>query len=374
MSKSLRVCSRCVLDETAELEFDEDGVCHYCRKWDEIAPQLEEKQKNGDAYFSDLKKRLKREGGPRYDSIIGLSGGVDSSYVALLAKRLQLNPLLVHFDNGWNSEVAVSNIKKIANSCGFDLETYVIDWQEFRDLQRAFFRASVLDVEMLTDHAIMAVLMRLSRKHRTRNVLSGNNYATEFGMPEEWSWNKMDYTNIKAIHSQFGERNLKTFPVLTTWTWLAINKLGIGLNYLQLLDYLPYRKETALKELQEEFDWVYYGGKHYESTFTKFYQAHYLPEKFGIDKRKAHYSSLIRNGEISRDEVLEILKSPPYDPQELEQDREYVLKKLGFTEQEFDAILRAKTVAHTDYRSDHQLFKKAQRVYRGVQKAVGLKR
>ncbi len=185
---SLTVCRTCVLDTSAkELTFDDAGICNYCNSYKPVKLKLEENVRDEKNYFTQLKTRLKNEAGGQYDCIVGLSGGVDSSYVALLAKRLGLNPLLVHFDNSWNSEISVSNIKKIVQKCGFDLYTYVIHWPEFRDLQRSFFKASVLDIEMLTDHAIMAVLFQLSRKHKTKNVLSGNNLATEYGMPPSWS-------------------------------------------------------------------------------------------------------------------------------------------------------------------------------------------
>jgi N-acetyl sugar amidotransferase len=328
-------------------------VCEYCREWEQINQRLAKNLENSQAYFDDLTTRLGRRGQRGYDSILGLSGGVDSSYSALVAKRLGLNPLLVHLDNGWNSEIAVSNIKKIARACQFDLDTYVIDWAEFRDLQRAFFKASVIDIEMLSDHAIFAVLLKLARKHGIRTVLSGNNYATEFGMPQSWVWNKQDFTNIKAIHRQFGEVKLRTYPVLTSWKFIAITKLGYGMEYVEILNHLPYRKALALQELEKEFDWVYYGGKHYESTFTKFYQTYVLPVKFGVDKRRAHLSSLIRNREITREEALETLKELPYDKDTIEAERDFVLKKLGFSLAEFESMMAEPPKPHLHYASDH---------------------
>lgn len=368
----MKVCCDCVLDETVDqLVFDQAGRCSYCLDYDAIRPGLEEKLRDGEEFLATIKTRLGREARGSYDAILGISGGVDSSYVALLAKRLGLNPLLVHFDNGWNSETAVSNIKKISTSCDFDLETYVINWKEFRDLQRAFFKASVLDIEMITDHAIMAVLYQLSRKHKTRNVLSGNNLATEFGMPPVWSYNKRDFTNIRAIHKRFGEVPLKTFPVLTTWKWLLISKLGVGMNFIEVLNYLPYKKSQALEELEREFDWQYYGGKHYESTFTRFYQAYVLPEKFGIDKRKAHFSSLIRNGELTREQALAQLELPLYAPGELARDIDYVTKKLGFSSAEFEQIMASPPRPHNSYPSDEFLFRKLQGVYRFMRPGRG---
>jgi N-acetyl sugar amidotransferase len=367
------VCKECILDHTAtDLGIDEHGVCHFCREYRDVKATLEKNLEESEDYFRALREQLGQAQQGKYDSIIGLSGGVDSSYVALLANRMGLNPLLVHFDNGWNSETAVSNIKKISNSCSFDLDTYVIDWPEFRDLQRSFIQASVVDIEMLTDHAIIAALFRLAKKHNVKYVLSGTNQATEFGLPRSWIWNKLDWVNIKAIHSKFGELKLKTFPRLPTWRYIAMRRLGLGIQFLSPLDHIEYRKSKAIDELQTEFDWQYYGGKHYESVFTKFYQAHILPNKFNIDKRKAHLSSLVRNGEMSRDEALKELKSPLYDQEQLENDMTFVLKKLGFSRQEFEQIMREVPVPHRNYGTDETQFEIVLGAYHKFRGAIGM--
>jgi tRNA(Ile)-lysidine synthase TilS/MesJ len=302
--------------------------------------------------ISALVQRVKARKRGEYDSILGLSGGVDSSYIAFLAMCTKLKPLCVHFDNGWNSDVAVKNIRKIIDVTGFDLYTYVIDWKEFRDLQRSFIMAGVVDIEMLTDHAIFASLFRIGKERRISTVLSGTNFVTEHGMPRLWSWNKMDLTNIKDIQNRFGQLRIKSFPTMRNLSWLLMRQFGFGGVFEEPLNCINYSKSGAIRKLVEVFDWEDYGGKHYESIFTKFYQAYILPQKFLIDKRMVHYSALIRNKEITRVEACDMLKRPLYDAGELKRDKLFVLKKLGFSESEFDDIMKANPIPHDYYKSD----------------------
>jgi hypothetical protein len=260
-----------------------------------------------------------------------------------------LNPLCVHFDNGWNSEIAVNNIKKIVSKCNFDLETYVIDWPEFKDLQRSFLKAGVIDIEMLTDHAILATMFKLRAKHKIDYVLSGNNYVTEHGMPSSWVWDKADFVNIKNIHKIYGTKKIKKFPATSKFKMRLNHKFGLGGTYAEPINMVNYSKTKVMEELKKEFDWQYYGGKHYESVFTKFYQAYILPLKFNVDKRKVHLSALIRNGEITKEEALQALKADLYNPLELVNDKQYVLKKLDFSEEEFDKIMKEKPNRHADF-------------------------
>lgn len=339
-----------------DIVFDTHGVCNHCYHFDTQLPRFALSEAQSKARLQALVSEVKNnQGSKKYDSIVGLSGGIDSSYVALLAKQQGLNPLVVHFDNGWNSEIAVSNIHKIVEKLGFDLYTYVIDWEEFRDIQRAFIRASVVDIEMVSDHAIFASMFNIAREHGIKYVLSGTNFCTEHTMPRSWYWRKQDLTNLRDIHAKFGEVKLKSYPMLGTLRFQAARKMGWGQRYIEMLNVIPYRRVEVLETLKQEFDWRYYGGKHYESTFTKFYQAYVLPEKFGIDKRRAHYSDLIHNGEMTRGEALELLAKPPYDPNELQSDRAYVLKKLGFSQAEFDQIMREAPVAHDAFKTDQWL-------------------
>jgi N-acetyl sugar amidotransferase len=337
---------------SVSLEFDEQGRCNYCV---DSASTLENLKLSSDQVaksLENLAKEIKSTASGEFDCLIGLSGGVDSSYVAYLAKQMNLKVLAVHFDNGWNSETAVNNIKKIVDRCGFEYVTYVINWPEFKDLQRSFFLAGVLDIEMLTDHAIYAAMFKLAREYKIKHVLSGSNFNTEHGLPKQWSWVKQDIKNIRAIHKQYGKRPLKSFPIMGITKYGLIRAFKLGATFHKPLDMVNYNKTKAMETLKEEFDWNYYGGKHYESTFTKFYQAHVLPHKFGIDKRRAHLSSLIRNGEITREEALAEIDKPLYDPVELSNDLAYVAKKLSFTEDELKKILDESPIPHDHYPSD----------------------
>jgi hypothetical protein len=232
--------------------------------------------------------------------------------------------------------------------------TYVIDWREFRDLQRAFLRASVVDIELITDHAIIAATIGIARQHRIRHLISGENIATEHGLPSAWIWPKLDWTNIRAIHEAFGSVTLRTFPHLSTSRWAAMQLVGGGLETVRLLDLVPYRRDVAAATLARELGWREYGGKHHESAFTKYYQGAILPTKFGIDKRRAHLSDRLRNGELTRDDALAAIARPPYDPTDLKVESDYVRKKLGFDESEWAAMLSAPPRSHAEFRSDRR--------------------
>jgi N-acetyl sugar amidotransferase len=287
--------------------------------------------------------------------VIGLSGGVDSTYVALQARRLGLRPLAVHLDNGWNSELAVHNINEIVDRLGLVLHTHVIDWAEFRDLQRAYLKASVVDIEVLTDHAIFALLYRLAGKHGIKHILSGTNVATEYVLPPHWIFNKSDHVNIRAIHAAFGEAPLKTYPFLD----LKVKKwhqMVRGVTSHSILNLMPYVKADVKKVIARELGWRDYGGKHFESVFTRFYQGVMLSEKFGIDKRKAHLTNLIYSDQITKAAALEELEKPTYDLALQAQDREFVAKKLGFTMDEFEAIMRMPMRRHEEFAVERSVY------------------
>jgi N-acetyl sugar amidotransferase len=352
-----------------DITFDADGVCSHCRRADALLPTIRWTEEESERRLASIAARIRNDGAGRdYDSVMGLSGGVDSSYVAYLARRIGLRPLAIHFDNGWNSELAVENIQRVVEGCGFDLYTYVIDWREFRDLQRAFLRASVVDIELLTDHAIVAAMSTIARQHRIGYVLSGENLATEHGLPRAWVWRKYDWTNIQAIHAAYGSVELRTYPHVSALRW-AMEVAGRGLRKVQLLNYITYRRDEAAATLAREFGWREYGGKHHESAFTKFYQGAILPRKFGIDKRRAHLSDRIRNGELTRDEALAEVARPPYGPDELRVESEYVRKKLGFDEAEWEAIMAAPPRSHREFASDRRLTDPAVRLLRGARRA-----
>ncbi len=345
------ICKYCVMD-TSDLDivFDKEGVCNHCidffKKKDDYHFTLEQEKIN----LENLKKRLIRRKKGTYDSVLGLSGGVDSSYLAYLAMELDLNPLCIHFDNGWNSNIAVRNVRNIIEKTGFDLYTFVMDWPEFRDLQLSFIRAGVVDIEMTTDHAIFASMFKIRKKFGASSILSGTNYLTEHGMPESWSWQKLDISNIRSIHKKWGSIKLKEYPTIpgSLW-WEAATRFGFAGHFEEPLNQINYKKEEAMGTLANVFDWEYYGGKHYESTFTKFYQGYILPEKFNIDKRKMHLSAQVRIGEITRDDAIDELNKPLYKSNELRRDMAFFLKKLGFTKEEFGKIMAQKPVKHSQY-------------------------
>jgi N-acetyl sugar amidotransferase len=366
MSES-KVCSRCVMDSSAaEIAFDAAGVCNFCR---EYAARLQaahsgaaDRAARRERFLQSIRDAGK---GREYDCVVGVSGGVDSSYVLYLAVRNGLRPLAVHLDNGWNSELASHNIASLVTGLGVDLYTHVIDWSENRDLQLSFFRANVVDIELLMDNAMLALNYRQAARHGVKHILSGANLATEgLTMPAGWSNYKRDVRNIRAIHRRFGTLPIKTHPLLSTarHAWYEIVR---GIRWHALLDYFDYNKFEALEILQREVGYKPYPYKHYESVFTRFYQAYILPRKFGFDKRRVHLSTLVVSGQMSRDEALRMLETPPYpDARQQEQDRVFVMKKLGFGEQEFERYMREPGVAHATYGTELPMYRALVRIYR----------
>ena len=348
-----QTCSICVMDSSAkEIVFDSDLVCNFCKEASKEINKYKftiEEEKNN---LKILQKRIQSSKSSKYDSLIGVSGGVDSSYLVLLAIKLKLNPLLVHFDNGWNSNEAISNINKIVEFSNFDYMTYVIDWQEFKSLQRSFIKANVIDIELLTDHAIFASIFKIAKENKIKSILSGTNYLSEHGIPRTWTWNKLDLRNIKDIHSNFENTRINSFPKTSTFKWFLMRQFSIGGSFEEPLNIINYDKEKAKEELKKSFDWEDYGGKHFESVFTKFYQSYILPQKFGVDKRRAHLSALIRSGQRKRKSVIKELARPFYDKEGLKAEKAYIIKKLGFSENEFDEIMTHNPVPHDFYKTD----------------------
>lgn len=357
--KKYQECTQCVLstDDDPYITFDATGVCQYCRQYSVDTIRLQKAGKPGTTAFEDMINTIKRAGqGRKYDCIIGISGGVDSTYLAYLAKASGLRPLAVHFDNGWNSELAVMNIEKIVTKLDLDLHTLIVEWDEFRDLQTAFLKASVIDIELVTDHAMLATLYRLALKNKIRYILSGHNQVTEAVLPKHWYHDKRDHVHIRSIHALFGTIPLKTFPQLDTWLKFRVEWSRI--KSVSLLDYIPYNSHQVREFLVQELGWRDYGGKHYESVFTRFYQGYILPRKFGVDKRRAHLSNLICAGQISRDEAIAQLAKPTYSPELQKQDYEYVMKKLQLSEETFQQLLEMPVKLHTDYPVDVSLYER----------------
>lgn len=352
-----RQCALTVMDNIADpdIRFDKDGVCQYYHDYQKAAAEGVFTGEAGTKKVAELIGSIKEAGrGKQYDCLIGLSGGVDSTYVAWLAKQHGLRPLAVHLDNGWDSELAVKNVENIITRCGFDLSTLVIDWDEFRDIQLAYLRASVVDIEVVSDHAIFSSMYRLARKHGISCILSGTNIVTEQIMPPSWLYSKMDFANLEDIHNRYGRIKLKTYPSFNFKQYVYYSAV-LKLTPVSILNYVPYNKAQVKEIIQAELGWRDYGGKHYESQFTKFYQAYILPEKFHIDKRKAHLSTLICSGQISKQFAEDELAKPLYEPSQLKADREYVCKKLGITDAEFGEIMTLPVQPHSAFRSDRKL-------------------
>ncbi len=345
------------MDTTAsEIEFDTKGVCNYCRAYDQIAKKRIISGREGEQKLQKIVQRIKEYGrNKEYDCVIGLSGGVDSSFVAYQVKRLGLCPLAIHFDNGWDSEIAIKNIDNIIRKLNFNLYTYTIDWEEFKDLQLSFLKASVVDIEMITDHATVCVIYEIASKNNIKYILGGTNIATEGIMPLSWGYAKWDSRNIKAIQKRFGKKKMDKFPTYSLFD-MILAKYIRKIHLVEILNYIDYNREKAKKILKRELGWQDYGKKHYESIFTKFYQAYILPTKFNIDKRKAHLSTLICSGYITREQALEELQNPLYDSKELQRDKKHVLKKLDLSEKEFEEIMHLPVKSHLDYANNQWLF------------------
>ena len=359
--KDYWVCVRCVMDTTdPDIIFDENGICNHCHEFEQakglhnLSP-AEAKQK-----LDEMVAMIKKAGqNKRYDCITGVSGGVDSTYTVYLLKQLGLRPLVVHLDNGWNSELAVQNIENIITKLGFDLYTRVLNWNEFKELQLAYLKASVLDLEALTDHAISATLFEQANKYGIKYIMAGTNRVTEAILPLNWRYaNKTnDAVNIKAINKQFRKKPIKDFPLLSfqkhTYYW-KVKKI----QWVSPLDYVNYDKATAKKIIEAELGWRDYGGKHYESVWTRFFQGYYLPKKFGYDKRRAHYSSMICSGLLTRDQALNMMDEPIYPTELLKSDMSFVVKKFGLTINEFNHLLEEPPKKATEYPSNYFLFHK----------------
>lgn len=343
-----RICKRCIMDTTdKEIVFDSNGVCNHCKDAEKRLNLIFKNKVHYERMIANVKSAGK---GREYDCVIGISGGVDSSYVAWLVKNLGLRPLAVHFDNGWDSELAVQNIRELLEKLSIPLYTYVINWQEFRDLQLSFLKASTPDSEIPTDHMIFAVLNFVAYKKHIKYIISGTNTTSESILPQSWSYGHMDWRYIKDVHRIYGERKLKTYIHQSLLDYIYYNYVAKIITF-SILDYIDYDKEKAKEFLIKEFGWRDYGGKHFESFYTRFYQAYILPQKFGVDKRRMHYSSLIVAGQMDRDEALKKIQLPQYTTNELEQDLEYFCEKMQISESEFRIIMETPPKSFRDYKN-----------------------
>ena len=356
----MQICNRCVMDTSdSKITFDELGVCDHCTTFDRDIKPNWDTSSIGKKKIVKIADDIKKAGsGKEFDCIIGMSGGVDSSYLVYLATiELGLKPLVFHVDAGWNSQQAVHNIEQITDRLGLDLYTEVIDWEEMKDLQLSFFKSGVPHIDTPQDHAFFATMYKFANKHGIKHILTGGNYSTEcIRNPLEWMYFQSDDRQIKDIHKRFGRAKLKNFP-LTNILWHKIYLPYFKrIKVYRPLDFMPYHKEEATQKLVDEFGYQRYAQKHFESRFTRFYESYWLPEKFGFDTRKVQFSSLILTGQMTRKEALEKLKIPAYDPDTIEHDFEYIASKLEIPITELRSYLDAPNKSYRDYKNQQMVY------------------
>jgi N-acetyl sugar amidotransferase len=378
INNGYKVCVNCVMDTTdSRIQFNEKGVCDHCIKYyNQILPKWHT-DKRGREELDVLVQKIKKNGaGKDFDCIIGMSGGIDSSYLTYLASHeLGLRPLIFHVDAGWNSQIAVNNIEKMVDKLGLDLYTEVINWEEMRDLQLAFFKSGVSHIDTPQDHAFFATMYKFAEKHKVKYILTGANYSTEcIRNPIEWMYYQSDSIQLRDIHKKFGTRPLKSFPTTSILRHKIYLPYIKGIKVIRPLNYLPYMKDEAVKLLMDEFGWQAYPQKHFESRFTRFYEGYWLPEKFGYDTRKVQFSSLILTGQMTRTEALEKLKEPALDKNTARQEFEYVATKLGISGEELQSYFDAPNKTYKDYKSQESLYMIGAKVMRLLGLELGGKR
>jgi N-acetyl sugar amidotransferase len=361
----------------SKIVFDEKGVCDHCNTYYKSTLPNWRTDTIGRAELEKDVAKIKKGGaGKDFDCIIGMSGGIDSSYLTYLAKEeLGLRPLVFHVDAGWNSQEAVNNIEKVVDHLGLDLYTEVIDWEEMRDLQLAYFKSGVPHIDTPQDHAFFATMYKFAEQHDIKYILTGANLSTEcIRNPIEWMYYQSDSIQLRDIHRQHGTRPLVNFPVTSILRHKIFLPYFKGIRVIRPLNYLPYVKEDAVKLLTERFGWQPYPQKHFESRFTRFYEGYWLPKKFGFDTRKVQLSSLIVTGQMTRDEALEKLKVPPLDDATVKQEFEYVATKLGITVAELQGYLDAPNKSYKDYKSQESIYSVGARVMKILGLEIGGKR
>jgi N-acetyl sugar amidotransferase len=353
-----QICTNCVMDTSdPQITFSADGRCDFCGNYYNTILPSWHPDEQGKKALLEISERIKRETeGKEYNCIIGISGGVDSSYLThIVTKVMGLKPLLFSVDGGWNLNVAVENIEKLVKKLQLDLYTEVVNWHEMKDLQLAFLKSQVPYQDTPQDHVIFAGLYNYAAKHGIKHILTGGNFSTECVKPPlEWTYIN-DIRMIKDIHKKFGHVPLKTFPMCGMLKNRIYYRYIRGMKVIKPLDYIPYHKEEAIKLLENEYGWQQYKNKHYENVFTRFYEGYYLPKKFGYDKRRCYLSSLILTEQMTRSEALEELERPSYDPKQAEEDKEFIAKKLGITVKEMDDLIAGENKTYRDYKNSEKM-------------------
>lgn len=368
MKNNIQVCTNCVMDTTdSKIVFDENGVCDHCKTYYKDIEPIWNYGKGREKELYRIVSKIKEDGkGKDFDCLIGMSGGIDSSYLLYLAKeKLGLRPLVFHVDAGWNTQLAVNNIERLVDKLNLDLFTEVIDWEEIKDLQLAFFKSGVPHIDVPQDHAFFATMYKFASKYKVKTILTGGNYSTEcVRNPLEWMYYQSDSIQLKDIHNKFGSKQLKNYPVTNILWHKFYLPYFKGIKLIRPLDYMPYDKKGAMQLLEEKFAWQPYPQKHFESRFTRFYESYWLPERFGYDTRKVQYSSLILTGQMTREEALEKLKYPAYDSENIVHEMEFVANKLGIGLDELQTYFKMPKKTYQDYKSQENVYKAGAKVMR----------
>lgn len=368
------ICSNCVMDTTdSMISFDQNGICDHCLDFEENVKPNWHTDERGSAELARIVDDIRKAGkGNDFDCILGLSGGLDSSYMLhLLVKKFDLRPLVFHVDGGWNSDLAVNNIQMLVDKLGLDLFTEVIDWEDMRDFQLAFFKSGISQIDIPQDHAFVASLYKFADKYSVKYIMNGGNIATEcVRNPLEWLYYGTDMWLINDIRKQFCTRPLNNYPFSSVLFHKFYLRYLRRVQVVRPLNYMPYSKELAINTLRDEYGWRAYPQKHFESRFTKFFESYWLPTRFGYDTRKVQYSSLILTGQMTREEALEKLKAPAYSPDTIDDEFAYIAKKLGISVDELRHYHEMPLKAYKDYRNQEALFNLGAKVLR----AVGIER
>ena len=368
MRRTYQICTNCVMDTSdSKIVFDEKGVCDHCNTYYKDIEPVWNYGKGREKELSSMADKIKASGKSKdFDCILGMSGGIDSSYLLYLAKeKLGLRPLVFHVDAGWNTQLAVNNIERLVDKLNLDLFTEVINWEEMKDLQLAYFKSGVPHIDVPQDHAFFATMYHFASKYKVNYILTGGNYSTEcVRNPIEWMYYQSDSVQLKDIHKKFGQIPLADYLV-TNILWHKVYLPYVKkIKVLRPLDYMQYNKQEAMDLLQNEFGWQPYPQKHFESRFTRFYESYWLPERFGYDTRRVQFSSLILTGQMSREEALNQLKLPAYDSEEIKHEFEFVANKLGISKEELQTYFNMPKKTHLDYKSQENVYKLGSKLMR----------